>query len=565
MAFTLQTLLDADPERVHAAAEAWLAVAGDLDDACEDLIRGSRDLPYAWPLGPAAQAAQQANRDLRAEASNTEPPCRRIGQALRTHADTIRSLQEMARQIAAEATSKGFVVDLAAGTVAAGTALASDSSAGQQLAQAISSYVQQLQGIIERAVDLDSSTMNAIQVNLPDPRTGFGTGSIAPVTAAALQGQKGRPPADVKAWWDSLTPQQQEDAITTFPDLVGWLDGVPASDRDIANRLFLHNRQDQLQSLEDGYRRRIAELQSQGVGDDWAKQNELGILLQEVGAIDAMQAKLAPVDAALTKLGGNGLLLGIDPQPGGDGKVIIAVGNPDTAQHTAVWAPGLGTTLEGNTKDNVDRMIALNEAANAHADPGETVSTVYWLGYDAPELDSVGFEDRSKAGGPPYLNFMESMRATHEGPANHLTAMGHSYGSTVVGEAAKTGNLRVDDILVQGSPGMHVDHARDLHVDPRHVWAGASSTDPVSGTTGVQDILTVLGGGVGQMLGELYADGHDGSPHYQEFGANKYHVDTPLHTSYWDRGSDSLNNQGAIIAGNYEAVTLDHGTKPENR
>lgn len=58
--------------------------------------------------------------------------------------------------------------------------------------------------------------------------------------------------------------------------------------------------------------------------------------------------------------------------------------------------------------------------------------------------------------------------------------MGHSYGSTVVGEAAKTGGLPVDDIVVAGSPGMHVDTASQLMDDPRHVWAGASDSDPVA-------------------------------------------------------------------------------------
>jgi hypothetical protein len=50
---------------------------------------------------------------------------------------------------------------------------------------------------------------------------------------------------------------------------------------------------------------------------------------------------------------------------------------------------------------------------------------------------------------------VDSLRSTHEGHPTHLTAMGHSYGSTVVGEAAKTGGLPGDDIIVQGSPGMH--------------------------------------------------------------------------------------------------------------
>jgi hypothetical protein len=84
---------------------------------------------------------------------------------------------------------------------------------------------------------------------------------------------------------------------------------------------------------------------------------------------------------------------------------------------------------------------------------------------------------------------------------------------------------------------------------------GAVTGGPLGGWVGSQ---------VGDWVGEKYDEGHGTSPHYADFGANKYHVDTDGHTSYWDRGSTSLDNQGAIIAGDYEAVGMDHGQKPEN-
>jgi hypothetical protein len=117
------------------------------------------------------------------------------------------------------------------------------------------------------------------------------------------------------------------------------------------------------------------------------------------------------------------MLLGIDP--GGDGKAIIAIGNPDTSTHTAVWVPGLGTD-SSSTRDNVERMIWLNDAAQQHLDPGESVAMVYWLGYDAPEVSnaSVVGEDRSKAGSEPYVNYMQGLRTAHEGSEHHLTAVG---------------------------------------------------------------------------------------------------------------------------------------------
>jgi hypothetical protein len=560
---TLQALFDVDVDMISASADAWKATAADLDAACENLIRSSRDLESVWPDGPAAEAATTRTRDTRNEAANAYPRCVTVARALREYADTLRSLQNHLRDIAAEATRAGFRVDIGAGTVAAPQHMYDAAGSGAYtVAQRCSSYMWQLDGLVSQAVDVDTRTTATINANLPDTRAGFGSAGSRPLTLAEVQAQNGRRPTDVNAWWTSLTAEQQQQVLRDYPQQVGWLDGVPADDRDAANRSYVGTQLTGLQSEEDRLRARLAQLPG--------RTEESFTIWRRLQDIDGEQVKLGEVTTALDRLDPQGLLLGVDAA--GDGKVVIAVGNPDTADHTAVWAPGLGTTVQGATADNVDRMLALNEAAGTHTDPGETVSTVYWLGYDAPELGTVAFEERSRAGGPAYLNFVDSMRATHEGAGNHLTAMGHSYGSTIVGEAARTGGLPVDDIIVQGSPGMHVDHATGLHLDPSHVWAGASDSDPVSGTTGVHKGLVVggaiLGGPVGALAGDWvgakYADGHSNSPHYQEFGANKYHVDTAFHTSYWERGSESLDNQAAIIAGDYAAVGLDHGKKPEN-
>jgi hypothetical protein len=279
---------------------------------------------------------------------------------------------------------------------------------------------------------------------------------------------------------------------------------------------------------------------------------------------------LGDIQKGLDKAGARGMLLGIDPA--GDGKVVIAVGNPDTAQHTAVWVPGLSTDA-GSTADNVERMMWLNDATQTHLKDGETTATVYWLGYDAPETTnlSVAFEERSRQGAGPYINFVDGLTATHPGDP-HLTAIGHSYGTTVLGEAAKSGDLHVDEIVTAGSPGMHVAHARDLHIDPRHVWAGSAANDPVSATSTVTPWAvgagTILGGPLGPVIGwgasEIYDRGHNVSPHQPAFGANQYVADTDGHTHYWNPGSQSLNNQAAIIAGDYGAVGLDHGRIPEH-
>jgi hypothetical protein len=69
---------------------------------------------------------------------------------------------------------------------------------------------------------------------------------------------------------------------------------------------------------------------------------------------------------------------------------------------------------------------------------------------------------------------------------------------------------------------------------------------------------------IGPYIAEGYADGHGISPHEPEFGANQYAVDTSGHSAYWTPGSQSLQNQAAVIVGRYSLAGLEHGQAPPN-
>ncbi len=553
MTVTLQTLLDASPDTVRASAEAWTAMADALDDACEHLIRSTRDLEHHWPDGHAAAAAHTRTRQTRHESSNAVPHCRAIGQALRQYADTLRSLQNHLREITAEATAAGYEVDIGAGTVAAPAHLYRQSSAPQVIAQIAGGYLHQLRGLLDRAAEVDGRTAATISAHLPDARTGFGSLPASQVTRHQVEAMKGRTPAEVNQWWNSLTAEQQDQILRDFPQLAGNLDGVPADDRDTANRSWLGRQRAELQAAWDSIQDRLRTLDPMS--------DEATRLAERLWDIQQQKSNLDDIQQGLDRAGPRGMLIGVDGS--GDGKAIIAVGNPDTARHTGVWVPGLSTDA-GSTTGNVERMRWLHDAAD-NLTPGERgdVATVYWLGYDAPEVlgVSVAFEERSRQGAEPYVAFMQGMRATHEGEPGHLVAMGHSYGTTVLGEAARTGRLPVDDIVTAGSPGMHVDHARDLHIDPHHVWTGSADDDWVSETSNLADKAVYLPI-AGPFIADAYEDGHNRSPHHEEFGANRFRVDTEGHTQYWNPDSESLRNQARILTGQYGRTSLHHGTAP---
>src|SRR5690606_8157801 len=104
-----------------------------------------------------------------------------------------------------------------------------------------------LHALVRRTRAVDAATSDTIHANLPDEHVGFGGFRAREITRDEVERQRVRPPEAVNQWWLSLTPEQQEQVIADYPELVGWLDGVPASARDTANRLWLARMKDDLQ------------------------------------------------------------------------------------------------------------------------------------------------------------------------------------------------------------------------------------------------------------------------------------------------------------------------------
>ncbi|MFE7265825.1 alpha/beta hydrolase [Streptomyces sp. NPDC057592] len=390
------------------------------------------------------------------------------------------------------------------------------------------------------------------------------------------------PPKDGDAednaqWWKDLGPEERAAYLSLHPDVVGALDGLPADARDEANRMvFTEDRAKyelELDSIPPEPANKTKTIYTingplEAHSDEWMAWNEkYGDRKAELqNAVNGMNA----IQGRFDRTGANGLpeayLLGFDPVGKGDGKVILANGNPDTADHTGVYVPGTGTNLGGIGKD-LHRGDILWATSDKLA-PGQNVSTITWFDYDAPRsayptdkgdaIPQAMHDSYAEKGGPTLREFLDGNRIAHQGESGagnsgHTTVIGHSYGSTVIGDAAKSGSfkdgpLAADDVVAVGSPGMQADRAADLGIQRGHMWAEQGG--------GSDNFVT--GGGRIVGLGDNWT-----IPTDPEFGANIMQSDAGDHGAYWDGSDDgskpsvSLKNQARVIVGDYGSVTLD--------
>ncbi|MFD7118585.1 alpha/beta hydrolase [Streptomyces sp. NPDC059922] len=393
-----------------------------------------------------------------------------------------------------------------------------------------------------------------------------------------------RSPAGRRAWWDGLTRERREEYLAVFPAEIGNLDGIPAEVRDAANRDNLRLLIGRWEGLEGA--------EGRG-GDDERVRTRL--------------AGLRAIDEQL-RAGGNPpmYLLGIGDE--GNGRAIVSYGNPDTARNVSAYVPGLGTALDEDFVKN-DMKRARDTAIGAQEYDRSSASIV-WLGYDAPQLSAadisgntdVMFADQAQVGAVAYNEFMSGISATNENDDPHVTAVGHSYGSLTVGQAAQRpgGVPGADDIILLGSPGTGAKSADELGVGREHVYVGAAENDPVTLTPARSEVRgmatgavsgavvgSAVAGPVGAVVGGLGggaagyiaqdAQTRDGEvwfgtdPAHRDFGAQRFKVGegpapvvggeglTPAHSNYFSPKKDpvSADNIAKIVSGKSRGIQVE--------
>ncbi|NHC21846.1 hypothetical protein G6553_01480 [Nocardioides sp. IC4_145] len=544
---------EGDPGGADTLAEALHTASGRYEEFSDETAR--IQWIGGW-YGDAADAYREATAEAGEEHAAMARTVERVGRAVTAYADTLRDLlrtyeEQVDRKEALDARRSALIADINAATEATPDVVAALRERATELRDDYAELVTDHDDLQRRVREAEDLLRQSFQAGTSLDRALADDGGV-PQSAQDALSRRGAPgseatPEQVHDWWLGLSEAEREAVVSSYPELIGSADGLPASVRDDANRVVLDDDLATLGSKRD---------------DGTLSPTEERVLANAEQARQALEDADAFEDPITGERPG-GLLHLYDPGAfDGDGRVAIGVGDLDTADDVAIFTPGITTTMD-DTTSYTGQMINLYEATRYNGD-GSSVATLFWLGYDAPDAfydPATATEGRAEDGGRRLADMVDGLRASRPDDPAHLTAIGHSYGSTTTSYAAGDFDLAADDVVLIGSPGAGpADHADDFSVGADNVYVGRDS----------RDIVAVLGdeGWVGKGPVGLGTD-----PSSDDFGATRFEAEDvdradirnwgDAHSSYLHHDSESLYNIGLIVDGHGDRVNVaEHSYDP---
>jgi hypothetical protein len=498
-----------DPARMQDVASSLEHSRSALVSLGAELPAGAG--PTVWQ-GSAASAAYLREDALVAAERAMVAAVAAVQRAVDEAADRVRAVQATLRDAEGAAAAHRLRVD-DDGSVRETACLPTSADPGQAEAaarnrerarQAARAAVHE---VLRAAVDIDDALASVL---LAAARDDVGSGDAATLDQAWRVGAARTPltapapprgaPYAAAAWWRALTTAEREESARTMPAVLGRLDGLPAAVRDAANRTVLAQERARLEPMLPELRAAVSRATAApaGRGDAESVAHVLRVrsAQDELTSAETALAAMAALVAMLAQAGPRRQLLSF----GVGGRRVtaaVSVGDVSTAEHVAVFVPGLTSQVHdpatfvaydrqmAELVRTAGQMVAAPSDGPPAAGSGDHVAAVTWLDYEAPQWDELLEPDHSvliplaaRRAGAALASFVTGLDAARDREP-HLTLLGHSYGSTTVGYALQD-DTGADDAVVFGSPGVGTSDVRDLHLPPGHAWLLEARGDPVA-------------------------------------------------------------------------------------
>lgn len=329
-------------------------------------------------------------------------------------------------------------------------------------------------------------------------KTGAGVGIDSQTTMPPPKGD----PYAAAAWWKTLGPHEQDWMIANRGGLLGNLRGLPYSVRGKANAA-------RIPQLRDNFNDRLKQLHAElkdAHDHPWTSDFDPD---EVQGKIDDLNDKMKALDALKGQALHHNTIISMDPYAGKRMRAAVAIGNLDTATHASFYTPGMNSTVENGGMDSYVKEMQETKKWTDQMLPGAHPKTAFVVNmdYEPPKLnpgetlDAAG-TGRAQDGGKRLASELDGFDASRvDNPPQHTTVIGHSYGSTTTGFALADTHAKVDNALLEGSPGTGAP-VEKMHVPEHEIYNLKNHSDPIAGpiaSTGALGPNPSAGGQVMQL------------------------------------------------------------------
>jgi len=253
----------------------------------------------------------------------------------------------------------------------------------------------------------------------------------------------------------------------------------------------------------------------------------------------------------------------------GEGRIVEVHGNLATAERVVTVVCGMDNDLGDVTVDHGPeaRARGIRDAAALYdllraKYPDQQIAVVGWMDYDPPDdprtagptaLLDLSVDEATRAGGR-LAGFVHQLRRCGWNP-DQLSLVGHSYGSTVVGQAMTVG-VPTANVILLGSPGLGpgIHDRADLGSPDASVWSAMAQDDPVRLLTAWERATGV------EFLGTLPSNPEFGAAQLDTEGVtghSAYLIDEHRHRHRAVAENIAAENIASIVAGHGPVRTTE--------
>ena len=275
-------------------------------------------------------------------------------------------------------------------------------------------------------------------------------------------------PAEVRAIWDSLSEEQRRQILSSFPDIIGNLPGIPFAVRKEANDQNLQDFIEKSYSAHPDLEAELQRIQDEAKAESGTAWSRHGIIAyteeqaQEIRRLEDVREKRKAAELLLERGGA------VKFDPANDSVIAVNGDLKTTPDHVISYVPGTSTDF-GSFSSDITLLPEAIVAQLQRLDESAVVFTIKdgpWSTWAGEGANSSPNEMRER--GERVYDLQRLIQLEDYGDQTQTSVIGHSAGVTKLSAAEALGMV-VDESISLGGSYLVDDWVGNPNTDYAHI------------------------------------------------------------------------------------------------